>query len=407
MPSFSCRSCGSADVELVLSLGRTALANSLIAPEAVEAPEPTFPLDVVRCRACSLVQITESVSPEQLFREYAYYSSFSDTLLAHARALALRLVRERGLAGGSLVVEVASNDGYLLRHYRDAGVPVLGIEPARNIARVARENGIETLSEFFGDRLATALAAEGRQADVIHANNVFAHVPDPNGFARGVAQLLKPGGVAVIEVPYLKDLLDHVEFDTIYHEHLSYFSATALDRLFSRHGLVLADVEQLAIHGGSLRLFLSHAGAPRSVAVTSLLDEEQRWGVDGQAAYAAFGARVERLKRDLVDVVRGLKAQGRRLAAYGAAAKGCTLLSYCGLGADVLDFVVDRSTHKVGRYMPGARLLIEPPARLIERSPDYTLLLTWNFAEEILRQQAEYRQRGGRFIVPLPEVRIV
>jgi len=406
---FRCRSCGAGDCEGVLSLGRTPLANALLLEEDLARPEARYPLDVVRCRACTLVQITETVPPEQLFRDYAYFSSFSDTMLAHAEALAERLSRERHLGPSSLVIEVASNDGYLLRHYRDAGVGVLGIEPARNIARVAEERGIETISEFFGDALGAALSRDGRRADVLHAHNVLAHVPDLNGFVRGIARVLKPGGVAVIEAPYLKDLLDKVEFDTIYHEHLSYFSATALDRLFARHALRLYDVERVPIHGGSLRLFVcpEEAGTARSAATTALLAEEEAWGVGGTAPYAVFARRVERLRHDLVDVVSGLRAVGRSVAAYGAAAKGCTLLSYCGLGAGALEFVVDRSPHKIGRYMPGARLRIEPPGRLLERRPDYVLLLTWNFAEEILRQQAEYRQRGGRFIVPIPEVRVV
>jgi SAM-dependent methyltransferase len=407
--SFRCRSCGAGECEEVLSVGRTPLANALLTEDDLARPEARYPLDVVRCPACTLVQITETVPPEQLFRDYAYFSSFSDTMLAHAEALAKRLARERHLGASSLVIEVASNDGYLLRHYRDAGIRVLGIEPARNIARVAEERGIETISEFFDDTLGAALARDGRRADVIHAHNVLAHVPDLNGFVSGIARVLKPGGVAVIEAPYLKDLLDKLEFDTIYHEHLSYFSATALDRLLACHALRLYDVERVPIHGGSLRLFVcpQEAGTGPSAAVTSLLEAEEAWGVGRRASYAAFAARVERLRRDLVDVVRGLKAVGRSVAAYGAAAKGCTLLSYCGLGAADLDFVADRSPHKIGRYMPGARLRIEPPASLLERQPDYVLLLTWNFAEEILEQQAEYRARGGRFIIPLPEVRLV
>jgi SAM-dependent methyltransferase len=355
------------------------------------------------------VQITESVPPEQLFRDYAYFSSYSETLLDHARRLASRVIDERGLGAESLVVEVASNDGYLLKNYLAGGTRVLGIEPARNIAAVAEQHGVRTISEFFGRELAGTLRADGVRADVLHAHNVLAHVPDLNGFAEGVALILKPEGVAIIEVPYLKDLVDHVEFDTIYHEHLSYFSVTALDRLFSRHGLAVVDVERVPIHGGTIRVFIApkSGGATRHLRAQTILDEEQTWGVDESAFYASFGTRVATLRRDLVDVLRGLKARGRTLAAYGAAAKGCTLLSYIGVGADVLDFVADRSPHKQGRYMPGVRVPIVAPDALMERRPDYVLLLTWNFADEILRQQDTFRRAGGRFVIPVPDVRIV
>jgi SAM-dependent methyltransferase len=352
------------------------------------------------------VQITETVPPEQLFRDYLYFSSFSDTVLRHAQTLAGRLLRERRLDGSSLVVELASNDGYLLQYYRDAGVPVLGIEPARNVARVAEERGIPTLWEFFGVDVARQLAGGGQRADVLHAHNVLAHVADLNGVVAGIGLVLKDSGVAVIEVPYVKDLIDHVEFDTIYHEHLCYFSLTALDRLFSRGGLTIVDVEHEPIHGGSLRLFVSKA-TERSPAAQELLEVERAWGVDDVAFYTDFGTRVARLRDSLCALLSELKAEGKRIAGYSASAKGSTLLNYCRIGRETLDYVVDRSTAKQGRYTPGTHLPVYRPEQLLEAMPDYALLLAWNFADEILAQQVEYRQRGGQFIIPIPEPKVM
>lgn len=409
--AYRCRSCEEAPLSLVLSLGQTPLANSLLTQEQLPQPESRFPLDLAVCGQCSLVQITESVPPEKLFREYLYFSSFSDTMLRHAQSIVERLIAQQHLGTDSLVVEIASNDGYLLQYYKQQGVPVLGIEPATNIAKVAEENGIRTLCEFFGRDLAQQLTERGERADVIHANNVLAHVPDLNGFVAGLSLLLKDSGIAVIEVPYAKDMIDHVEFDTIYHEHLCYFSLTALDRLFTRHNLVIHDVERIPIHGGSLRIFARRAGddaaRKRSEAVLDLLREELAWGVDDVAFYGGFGAKVQALREHLLALLGELKVSGKRIAAYGASAKGSTLLNYFGIGAETLDFLVDRSTHKQGLYTPGTHLSIQPPAALLEKMPDYVLLLTWNFAEEILAQQAEYRQRGGRFIIPIPDVRVV
>ncbi len=408
-PLPACRSCGAAPLAPVLSLGNTPLANALRADADRTAPEPAFPLDLAVCPHCHLVQITAEVPPDDLFRDYVYFSSFSETMLRHAAELALSVTRAENLGPESLVVEAASNDGYLLKNYAAAGVRVLGIEPARNVARVAIErHAIPTRTEFFGHEYAAQLVSEGLRADVFHAHNVLAHVPDLNGFVAGIRTLLKPTGVAVIEAPYVKDMLDHCEFDTIYHEHLCYFSLAALDRCFRRHGLIVRDVARVPIHGGTLRLFAAPAESVQapSQQVTDLLAEEAAWGVGTLAPYQAFAEHVAEIKRGLRTLLGQLKASGKRIAAYGASAKGSTLLNFCGIGSETLDFVVDRSTVKQGKYTPGTRLKIHSPDKLLEEMPEYTLLLTWNFADEILRQQAEYQRRGGRFILPVPLPRV-
>jgi SAM-dependent methyltransferase len=406
--AFQCRSCGSAQGELVLDLGVQPLANNLLCPEDLAKPEPKFPLRLAVCRNCWLLQITDLVPPVDLFSEYLYFSSFSDLMLRHAREAALRYTAEFGLGKNSLVVEIASNDGYLLKNFVAAGVPCLGIEPAANIAKVAREQGIETLVEFFGQGLADRLAGAGRQADLILGNNVFAHAPDTNDFVAGLRAMLKPQGRIVLEFPYAADFIEKTEFDTIYHEHVFYFSLTALQPLFERHGLAIFHVERLPIHGGSLRLFACLRGAhPVRSSVTALLDEERRKGLPGLAYYQSFAARAQELKTALVNRIADLRCAGHTVAAYGASAKGSTLLNFYGLGPAQLDFVVDRSTYKQGRLTPGTHLPILPTQELLARRPDYTLLLTWNFADEILGQQQAYRAAGGKFILPIPRVTVV
>lgn len=407
--AVACRGCGGASLNPVLSLGSMPLANALLHEEHHGQPEPRFPLDVVFCPQCSLVQITQTVPPADLFREYPYFSSFSDTAVENARRIVERIIDTRSLGPASLAAEIASNDGYLLQHYAARGVRVLGIEPARNVAAVAEQRGIRTLTEFFGRELAAQLTGDGIRADVLHANNVLAHVPDLPGVVAGMQTFLGRNGFAIIEMPYVRDMLDNVEFDTIYHEHLCYFSLTALNHLFTAHDLTIVDVERLPIHGGSLRLFVEQRASATSpsATVTDLLAREQVDGLADGQAYAQFAGRVQQLAVQLRSLLHGLKAKGHRMAAYGASAKGTTLLNYCGIGADVLDFVVDRSTVKQGLFTPGTHIRIDAPQRLLEDRPDYVLLLTWNFADEILAQQEEYRRRGGRFIVPVPEPRII
>ena len=408
MNATACRGCGRSGLSLVLDLGQMPLANAILAPEDLARPEPRYPLALAYCPACWLVQITETVAPELLFREYTYFSSVSDAFVEHSRVIAERLIAQRKLDATSLVIELASNDGYLLQHYARAGVPVLGIDPARNIAEVATARGVPTLAEFFTRELAVELATSGRTADVVHANNVIAHIPDLNGFVAGIARILKPAGVAVIETPYLRELVERLEFDTIYHEHLFYHSLTALSRVFERNGLTVVDVEAIPVHGGSLRVFAMRTGAgEQGAAVRSLFAEEAAVGLCGSEYYAAFAGRVEELGRELRAMMAALVAQGHQIAAYGAAAKGAVLLNAFGIGTDTISFVADRSPHKQGFLMPGVHIPIVDPDQLVARRPDECLLLAWNFAEEILAQQAEYRRLGGKFIIPGPKLTLV
>ena len=402
-----CRSCGSSQLTSFLDLGTTPLADRLLTEGQLGDPELVAPLDVVLCEECSLVQITETVSPEVLFcQNYPYFSSVSKALMKHFGDSAQHILETRQLGADSLVVEAASNDGYMLKHFVAAGVPVLGIDPADGPAKKAQESGVTTLNTFFTKELADKLYEEGKRADVFLANNVLAHVADLNGFIAGVARLLKDDGVAVIECPYLLELIEHCEFDTIYHQHLCYFSITALVNLFHRHGLSLNEVVRTTIHGGSIRLFIEKKENVGE-SVTSLLKREKELGVDGLAYYETFAARVEGLKTDLIAVLARLKGEGKRIFGYGAAAKGCTLLSYCGVGSQYLDCILDLSPAKHGRYFTGNRLRIEAPAKLMEERPDAVLIIAWNFAQEIMKEQEAYRGQGGIFVIPVPEVRVV
>jgi SAM-dependent methyltransferase len=404
----TCRSCGSTGCELILDLGNQPLANNLLRSEDLGRSEPRFPLRVVVCKSCWLMQITETIPSVELFQKYVYFSSYSDAMLRHARQAAERYVSEFSLGANSLVVEIASNDGYLLQNFERFGVPCLGIDPAENVAAVAREKGVETLVGFFGESMAEQLTQKGTEADLILGNNVFAHAPAINDFVAGLKKLLRPGGRIALEFPYGVEMVEGNEFDTVYHEHIFYFSLIALQPVFQRHGLEIFRVERLPIHGGSLRLFASHQGQfPVDDTVEMLLLEETAKGVNDIEFYHDVSRQADRLRTSLKRLLEGIRAQGKSVAAYGASAKGSTLLNFVSPAEGTLDFIADRSPHKHGMLSPGLHIPIVPPEELAQRRPDYTLLLTWNFAAEILEQQRSYREAGGKFIIPVPHARIV
>ncbi len=402
-----CRSCGAEELELVLALGHMPLSDRLVDPAEDAAAEPKVPLTMVFCPSCTLVQIEETVRPEVLFGEdYPYFSSYSDTLLDHSERNVTALIERYQLSSGDLVVELASNDGYLLQFFSEAGIEVLGIDPAPGPAAVAVEHGVPTMVEFFGQDVADRLVSEGIEADVLIGNNVLAHVPDQNAFVGAMATLLAPKGSIVMEVPYVKDLIEHTEFDTIYHEHHCYFSVLSLEALFFRHGLHLNRVEHHPIHGGSLRFFAS-ADLAREASVDEYLAAEAAAGMDTIGYYRDFAARVDGVKLALNDLIDDLRRNGATVAAYGAAAKGAIMLNYTGLNGDQLEYVVDRNPHKQGKLMPGVRVPIYDPSKIAKDPPDYLLILPWNFKEEIMEQQSDFAAGGGRFIVPIPEPRLV
>jgi SAM-dependent methyltransferase len=397
---LACRCCGGGDLAGVFDLGTMPPSDALAA--SATDPDPAYPLEIVMCRGCGLAQLRHTVVPEALFAEgYRYFSSYIRTVVENARdSVAAAIARFRP-PPGALAIELASNDGYLLKQAAAQGLRTLGIDPAPAPVAAAREAGIETIQAFFDEALAARLQAEGRQAALVFANNVLAHVADTAGFVRGIGRVLAPGGTAIIEVPYLRDLIDHVEFDTIYHEHLCYFSVGALAELFRRQGPHLNDVERIPIHGGSLRLFVQHEAAP-SARLAALLAEERAAGLDRPETFRAFAARVDAVGQALRDLLDGLRDQGKRIAAYGAAAKGTILLNHFGIGPETLLWVADRNPHKHGLYMPGVKLPIVGPERIVADAPDCLLILPWNHREEIMRQEAEFARRGGRFIIPLP-----
>ena len=411
MSALPCRACGAPVHVTFADLGMSPLSNSYLKPGQLELAEKFYPLHARVCERCLLVQLGEFEPPEHIFSgDYAYFSSYSDLWLKHASDYVEQMVSRFGYGKRHLAVEIASNDGYLLQYFVRKGVPVLGIEPAANCARAAQEKGVATLVKFFGTQTATELAAQGRRADLLLGNNVLAHVPDLNDFVRGMQVLLAPGGVITMEFPHLLNLIEQNQFDTIYHEHFSYFSFLVVEQVFAKHGLVLFDVEELPTHGGSLRIYARHAAdsaKPVEASVGALKEKEKRAGLDRIDAYRSYGGRVQRTKRRLLEFMVRAKEEGKRIAGYGAPAKGNTLLNYCGIRSDFIDFTVDRSPHKQGSFLPGTHIPVLHPDRIREARPDYLLILPWNLKEEVMAQMAYIREWGGRFVVPIPEVTVL
>jgi SAM-dependent methyltransferase len=405
----SCRLCDAPLTTTFVDLGMSPLCESFLTAGEIDRMEPYFPLHVLVCDECFLVQLQEYVRPEHIFTEYAYFSAYSTSWVEHARKYCHMIADRLGLGKTSQVFEIASNDGYLLQHFLPLNIPVLGIEPAANVAEAARGRNVPTLVEFFGLDLARRLASDGRRADLIIGNNVLAQVPDLNDFTSGMAHLLAPEGAITLEFPHLACLIEESQFDTIYHEHFSYFSLVTIDRLARRHGLKLFDVERLATHGGSLRVYLCRANASHQAtpAVTALLAEERNIGLERVETYTQFGAKVHHTKRELLSVLIECKRAGAKICGYGAPGKGNTLLNYCAIGTDFLDFTVDRNPYKHGRYTPGMHIPIRPVSAIDEARPDYLLILPWNLKHEIAAQTRHVADWGCKFIVPIPLAQVI
>jgi SAM-dependent methyltransferase len=406
----TCRFCGAALERTFVDLGMSPLCETFLSASQLNDGESFYPLHVRVCDACLLVQLDEYVDPGDIFREYAYFSSYSDSWLEHCRTYAEMIIERLGLGRESRVVELASNDGYLLQYFAAHDVPVLGIEPAANVAQVAIDRGIPTMVEFFDTEVAERLAADGTRADLVVANNVLAQVPDLNGFVEGMRIALAPGGVITAEFPHLMRLVEGTQFDTIYHEHFSYFSLATIERIFSAHGLTVFDVEELPTHGGSVRVYARHESdrtKPVADTMARLRSVESDAGLHDPACYSAFGARVEATRYAMLEFLIEAKRSGKRVVGYGAPGKGNTFLNFCGVRADLLEFTVDRSPYKQGKFLPGTHIPVESPERIFEVRPDYVLILPWNIADEIVQQMAGVREWGGRFVVAIPEVRVL
>jgi SAM-dependent methyltransferase len=405
-----CRFCKSPLNHVFVDLGVSPLANSYLRPEQLNSMEPHYPLCVYVCDACYLVQLPETQSPEEIFSDYAYFSSYSESWLKHADDYTSLMVDRFGFDSRSQVIEIASNDGYLLQYFRDRRVPVLGIEPARNVAKAARDAGIPTVVKFFGTKTALELADQGTYADLLLGNNVLAHVPDINDFVSGLKTVLKPKGIITMEFPHLMRLIDGNQFDTIYHEHFSYFSFITVEKIFARHGLTLFDVDELPTHGGSLRIYGRHSedgSRPLGRRVHDLREREETAGFAGPDCYHSFNERVKETKRRILTFLIEARRNGKSIAAYGAPAKGNTLLNYCGIRSDFIDYTVDRSPHKQNTYLPGTRIPVYRPDRIAETRPDYLVILPWNLADEIMGQMSSIREWGGKFVVLIPEVKVL
>lgn len=404
-----CRFCSEELTDVFVDLGMSPLSNSYLKASELDQAERFFPLTTMVCSSCFLVQLREYESPAEIFSDYAYFSSYSDSWLEHARQYVEMMTDRFDISKDSLVVELASNDGYLLKNFLAKGVPILGIEPAENVAQAAIEKGIPTLVEFFGRELAEDLASQGKQADLIIGNNVLAHVPDINSFVGGIKALLQPEGVATLEFPHLLNLIEQNQFDTIYHEHFSYLSFLSVSAIFDSHGMKIFDVDEIPTHGGSLRVYASHkkSSLKETDAIAALLDKEIAAGLDQLSTYYNFSQGVQQVKRDLLQKLIEIKNEGKTIVGYGAAAKGNTLLNYCGIRTDIVDYVVDRNPHKAGKFLPGTHIHVKDVDAIKEDKPDYLFILPWNLKKEIIAQNSFIREWGGKFIIPIPSVQVL